>query len=205
MVVSCCVRSAVEVSGSGGGFKFGRGRGHGFDDLADAVSKLSASLIMSALRRWACCCSFFACSPRSRSVSIMVSLKTCNASAMSAIFIGTACCDLYIQITSSNGFHAVLQPHKAAYGPTADVEPADEKRWPRLPSARSNQDNPALPGFRLGFTDRGDRRRLAGILKLATPFLLRERAISVTTVAPVFAATNSFCLRSKILPPSLLF
>ena len=68
--------------------------------------------------------------------------------------------DFRTQIACCNGFHAVLETHQATYDPSSNVIPADDKRSGQADKRETNQDNPALPDLRLGFTDRGSRRRL---------------------------------------------
>ena len=76
-------------------------------------------------------------------------------------FVRAAGRDLRTQIACGNGFHAVLEAHKATDDPTTNVVPANDERGGKADKRQANQDNPALPDLRLGFTDRGGGRRLA--------------------------------------------
>jgi len=88
---------------------------------------------------------------------------------------------LYIQ-TQQHGFHAVRQPHKAAYDPTANVSQPMRSAYAKASKREANQDNLALPDFRLGSLTAATRR-LAARSQARTPFQTpAERAIFFTTV-----------------------
>ncbi len=94
-------------------------------------------------------------------------------------FVRAAGRDLRTQIACGDGFHAILETHKATYHPTANVIPANDKRGGKAHKREAYQDNPTLADLRLGFTDRGGCRRLAARSQACDfPFeFLGERAI----------------------------
>ena len=109
----------------------------------------------------------------------MLFLKTCSASAISAISSEPPVAISALKSPAAMDFMLYLETHKATYDPTANIIPTNDKRGGKADEREANEDNPALPDLALRFTDRGCRRRFAA-LSQACNFLfefLGDRAI----------------------------